>query len=66
MEAVTPSEVSKHLAGKLREETGVPLMECKKALFLHDGDFEKAKIFLQSPAWLSAKLVTRRYESYYK
>lgn len=45
---------------KLREETNVPMVECKKALILSSGNFEEAKSFLQSGKWLSAKLVTAR------
>ncbi len=32
---------------KLREETGIPMMECKKALEKSNGDIEKAKSFLR-------------------
>lgn len=35
---------------KLREETGVSIMQCKKALEEADGDFEKAKVILQKKA----------------
>ncbi len=35
------------LVKRLREETGVSMMECKKALDKSDGDIEKAKKFLR-------------------
>ena len=32
---------------ELREETGLPMMECKKALVEAEGDREKAKVILR-------------------
>lgn len=52
----SPEFVAK--AAKLREETGVPMMECKKFLFTHDGDYELAKAALLRGDWKFGKLIT--------
>lgn len=41
------SEINAELVRKLRESTGSPMMDCKKALTEAQGDFEKAKEVLR-------------------
>lgn len=43
---------------RLREETGAPLLACKKALYCKDGDYEEARAYLQTGAWRRSMLVT--------
>lgn len=43
---------------KLRDEVGLSMMECKKALMHSNGDFEKAKDLLR--AWGRSKSSDRR------
>ncbi len=42
---------------KLREETGVSIMQCKKALEEADGDFEKARVILRK---VSAQIAEKK------
>ncbi len=42
---------------KLRDETGVSIMQCKKALEEADGDFEKAKVILRK---VSAQIAEKK------
>jgi len=44
---------------KLRDETGVSIMQCKKALEEANGDFEKAKVILRK---VSAKIAEKKSE----
>jgi elongation factor Ts len=37
------AEITAAMVMKLRDETGLPMMECKKALQEANGDFELAK-----------------------
>ena len=37
------AEITAAMVMKLRDETGLPMMDCKKALQEAGGDFEKAK-----------------------
>ena len=39
---------------KLREQTGVGMMDCKKALIATDGDFEEAVKFLREKGMATA------------
>ena len=50
-------EITTEVIKALRDETGVSVMQCKKALVEADGDVEKAKIILrkQSSAIASKK-----------
>ena len=41
------TEIDAKTVKKLREETGAGMMNCKKALMEHDGDYEKAIEFLR-------------------
>ena len=41
------TEIDAQTVKKLREETGAGMMNCKKALMEHDGDYEKAIEFLR-------------------
>jgi elongation factor Ts len=45
--------VTAQMVKELREETGAPFLDCKKALEDHEGDLEKAK------AWLTEKGLAR-------
>src|SRR5512136_19031 len=40
-------EISASLVKQLREQTGAPMMDCKKALLESSGDFEKAVTYLR-------------------
>jgi len=60
---VDPRRDTKVIA-KLREETAAPLMECKKALYVSDGDFDKAKEYLMSPNWHVGKIMCKSSFSY--
>jgi len=40
---------------KLREETGIGILECKKALTVCDDDIEKAKIYIRKQGTMNAK-----------
>ncbi len=42
---------------KLREETGVSIMQCKKALEEAGGDFEKARVILRK---VSAQIAEKK------
>lgn len=46
--------ISIELVKKLRDETGVSIMQCKKALEEVDGDMDKAKIILQKKSGAAA------------
>ena len=52
--AITMDEVK-----KLRDETGVSIMQCKKALEEAGGDMEKAKIALRKKASSDAAKIGR-------
>jgi elongation factor Ts len=39
-------EITAQMVKELREATGAAILDCKKALEEHDGDFEKAKAYL--------------------
>lgn len=52
--------ITAEMVKKLREETGVGMMECKKALTKADGDFEKAKIVLREEGIAKAEKKTDR------
>ena len=53
--AVTAAQVN-----ELRNLTGAGLMDCKKALWNHDYNFDKAKEYLLSPESNFGKLITIR------
>jgi len=40
-------EISAAIVKQLRDQTGAPMMDCKKALLESKGDFEKAVIYLR-------------------
>jgi len=42
---------------KLREETGMSLMDCKMALHRFDGSYIRARAYLQSGEWKRGKLI---------
>ncbi len=54
------SEEGVALAQRLREETDTPLLECRRALLMYDGDYAKARAYIESGDWLMGKLVTLR------
>lgn len=50
-------------ARQLYEAIEFPMMECKKALFVKDGDLSEAAEYLASGAWASAKSVSWNWDS---
>lgn len=48
-------------ARTLRDLTGFPLMECKKAIHLCEGDLAAAKEWLASGGWRGGKLISWDY-----
>ena len=43
MRSYSMAEITAAMVMKLRDETGLPMMDCKKALQEASGDFEQAK-----------------------
>ncbi len=53
-------EISAQLVKQLREETGAGIMDCKRALQESEGDFKKAKSWLDERGLRKAEKVTGR------
>ncbi len=53
-------EISAQAVKTLREETGAGILECKNALTESDGDFKKAKVWLEARGLKKAEKVTGR------
>lgn len=51
-------DIKIYLAIQLREYTGRGIMDCKKALYKHGYNFDKAKEYLLSPESNFGKLIT--------
>ena len=47
--------ITAEMVKKLREETGAAILDCKKALEEYDGDFDKAKAYLDEKGLATAK-----------
>lgn len=54
------TEISAQIVKQLREETGAGMMNCKKALEEHDGDYEKAIEYLRLKGMASADKKSNR------
>jgi elongation factor Ts len=54
------AEISSQMVKQLREETGAGIMDCKNALSESEGDFKKAKAWLDARGLRKAEKVTGR------
>ncbi len=57
---LTPMEITIEQVKKLRDETGISVMQCKKALEEAEGDEEKARIVLQKQSKKAAEKKSER------
>ncbi len=53
-------EISATMVKELRQKTGAPMMDCKKALAESDGDFEKAITYLRQKSLATASKKAQR------
>jgi elongation factor Ts len=52
--------ITAEMVKKLREETGAAILDCKRALEEHNGDFEKAKAYLDEKGLATARKKAER------